>query len=253
MDTRLNIHLGDYYKSNSQKARVITEGWIAENAYCPICGRPHICHFDNNRPVADFFCPNCKAEYELKSKKGLGFGKIINDGAYATMIERINEYNNPNLICMTHSDSVVNNLVYIPRHFFTPDIIIQRKPLASSARRAGWIGCNINIQKIPQSGKIYIIRNSVVQDVNNVVEQSKKAELLETKLKERGWLFDIIRCVESVKTEYFTLAQVYSFESILQKLHPENNNIRAKIRQQLQVLRDRGFLEFVERGVYRKL
>jgi type II restriction enzyme len=143
---------------------------------------------------------------------------------------------------MTHSDSVVNNLVYIPRHFFTPDIIIQRKPLASSARRAGWIGCNINIQKIPQSGKIYIIRNSVVQDVNNVVEQSKKAELLETKLKERGWLFDIIRCVESVKTEYFTLAQVYSFESILQKLHPENNNIRAKIRQQLQVLRDSVFV-----------
>lgn len=42
------------------------------------------------------------------------------------------------------------------------------------------------------------------------------------------------------------------FAGQLQLRHPMNNNIRPKIRQQLQVLRDRGFLEFIGRGLYRK-
>ena len=35
------------------------------------------------------------------------------------------------------------------------------------------------------------------------------------------------------------------------RLYPANHNVRPKIRQQLQVLRDRGWLEFVGRGRYR--
>ncbi|MEG1603603.1 MAG: hypothetical protein RR340_08305, partial [Cloacibacillus sp.] len=50
----------------------------------------------------------------------------------------------------------------------------------------------------------------------------------------------------------FTLAQIYDFEEKLSAIHPENNNIRAKIRQQLQILRDRGLIEFAGRGRYRK-
>ena len=40
----------------------------------------------------------------------------------------------------------------------------------------------------------------------------------------------------------FTTAEVYRHEKRLQKTHPENHNVRAKIRQQLQVLRDKGVL-----------
>jgi len=35
--------------------------------------------------------------------------------------------------------------------------------------------------------------------------------------------------------------------------HIENKNIEAKIRQQLQFLRDKGFIEFLGRGKYRKV
>jgi len=37
----------------------------------------------------------------------------------------------------------------------------------------------------------------------------------------------------------------------LAKLHPKNKHIPDKIRQQLQVLRDHGIIEFLGRGEYR--
>ena len=40
-------------------------------------------------------------------------------------------------------------------------------------------------------------------------------------------------------------------KNALSKKHPDNHHIKPKIRQQLQFLRDKGYLEFVERGRYR--
>ena len=60
-----------------------------------------------------------------------------------------------------------------------------------------------------------------------------------------------MKCVESLGTREFTLEEVYAFERVLGELYPGNQNVRPKIRQQLQYLRDRGFLEFVSRGHYR--
>jgi hypothetical protein len=39
----------------------------------------------------------------------------------------------------------------------------------------------------------------------------------------------------------------------LEDLHPANRHVRDKIRQQLQVLRDLGLIEFLGRGGYRSL
>ena len=49
----------------------------------------------------------------------------------------------------------------------------------------------------------------------------------------------------------FTTADAYAFTRELEKLHPDNRHVRDKIRQQLQVLRDLGFLLHIERGVWR--
>jgi type II restriction enzyme len=49
----------------------------------------------------------------------------------------------------------------------------------------------------------------------------------------------------------FPLADVYAHADALSKLHPTNAHIRDKIRQQLQVLRDLGLLEFLGGGSYR--
>ena len=50
----------------------------------------------------------------------------------------------------------------------------------------------------------------------------------------------------------FTLMDLYEFESDLAQLHPGNKNVRAKIRQTLQYLRDDRLVEFLDdRGSYR--
>ena len=60
-------------------------------------------------------------------------------------------------------------------------------------------------------------------------------------------------CVDTIKKEYFTLDEVYKFEQKLKQKYPNNNFIKDKIRQQLQLLRDKGIIEFIGRGNYRKV
>ena len=61
----------------------------------------------------------------------------------------------------------------------------------------------------------------------------------------------MLNVVRSVGKEEFSLGEVYAFAGELARLHPRNHRIEPKIRQQLQRLRDLGFLEFLGRGMYR--
>jgi len=67
----------------------------------------------------------------------------------------------------------------------------------------------------------------------------------------RGWTLDVLQVVESLRKKEFALGDVYAHEDALSELHPDNRHVRDKIRQQLQVLRDLGRLEFLGRGRYR--
>ena len=115
--------------------------------------------FPNNSPVADFLCGSCNEEFELKSQKGK-FGAKVADGAYKTKCERLAASNNPNLLLMNYDlkSLAVVNLLIVPKHFFVRDIIEERKPLAQTARRAGWIGSNILLGRVPEFGKFTLFR-----------------------------------------------------------------------------------------------
>jgi type II restriction enzyme len=250
-----NTSLIENYHSATQKARVLTEDWFGRNMYCPICGTPVLTHFEANRPVADFYCHTCRSEYELKSKEKstAGIGDKIVDGEYSTMISRITALNNPHFFFLTHYNNRVRNLVLIPNYFFVPNIIEKRKPLSENARRAGWTGCNINLTSIPKYGKIFVVQDSVEVEHDLVVDAYRKVESLRTNsLDSRSWLMDVLHCVDKLENE-FTLEEMYSFTNLLQIKHPDNNNVQPKIRQQLQILRDRGFLQFTTRGHYKKV
>ena len=66
------------------------------------------------------------------------------------MTARLAARNNPSLFAMSYDRdrTTVTDLIVVPRHFFTQDIIQARKPLSATARRAGWRGCNILIGQV---------------------------------------------------------------------------------------------------------
>lgn len=254
MNFTFDMSLAESYKSASQKIRIMSENWAGRNIFCPICGNPHILNLDNNMPVADLQCNNCGEIYELKSKKGK-IGNKINDGAYSTMLQRINSLNNPNLFIMSYSeDYQVTDLMLIPKFFFVESIIEKRKPLSLTAQRAGWVGCNILIRNVPTQGRIKIIENQVVFDTAKVIEDYSNIKKLQiNNIESRGWLMDVLNCVNGIGRADFSLQDIYYYAEQLQERHINNHNIKAKIRQQLQILRDKGFIEFTTRGHYRKL
>lgn len=255
MNLRFDMSLAEGYKSASQIARVLTEDWLARNMYCPICGEVAIKRAEPNAPVKDYVCEHCLSQYELKSKKSdsESFQSTVADGVYRTMIGRITSLDNPSFFFMHYDRYEVNNLVIVPKCFFTPSVIEKRTALADTARRAGWEGCNILMSQIPSTAKIPIIRNGIVLPVQEVVTQYKRVFNLQTKsVESRGWLVDTLHLVERLD-ETFTLNQMYSFIEELKLKHPDNKHIPDKIRQQLQYLRDKGIIEFKGRGIYRRI
>jgi type II restriction enzyme len=241
------------YTSPSQSARSWTERWVSQQVYCPNCGNQNVTQYEANRPVADFSCTSCHEEYELKSQKSK-FGVKVVDGAFRAMCERLTATNNPNLLLLNYDlkQFGVTNLFVVPKHFFVREMIQERKPLAATARRAGWIGCNIRLDQIPASGKIFFVRDGQPQAKESVLAQWRKTLFLRDEAVEaRGWLIEVMKCVELIGKREFELDNVYAFESTLSQIYPQNRHVKQKIRQQLQVLRDRGYLDFVSRGFYR--
>lgn len=86
--------------------------------YCPRCGHTELNHCPNNQAVADFYCPQCGNEYELKSKSGLPGHKIA-DGAYETFIQRITSDRNPDFFILSYDPDAlcVTHFWIVPKHF----------------------------------------------------------------------------------------------------------------------------------------
>lgn len=240
------------YKSKSQIAKNLTEPWLESNAFCPICLNPHVALTPNNTKVYDFLCNNCHSFYQLKSQKSK-FGKRINDGAFSPMINYIRLGKVPNFFLLKYSlsDYFVDDLMLIPNFFFVESIIEKRNSLRESADRAGWIGCNILLHKIPMEGRIDIIKDRKQFQPKIIKKSYDKIKFMsKIPIKERGWTNDVLNIINSLEAKKFSLQDAYSYEDKLFKSHPNNKNIKAKIRQQLQILRDKGFLKFEGSGTY---
>lgn len=117
MHLSFNTNLATQYKSQSQKIRVLTENWVKNENFCPNCGNV-ISEYQANKSVGDFYCKGCNEDYELKSKKN-NIGKKIVDGAYRTMIERLQSATNPNFFFLNYDfkSCKVINFIVIPKHF----------------------------------------------------------------------------------------------------------------------------------------
>jgi type II restriction enzyme len=241
------------YKSSSQRARIGTEAWGVINFFCPSCQSPRLEIAPRNTAALDYLCPGCRSTFQLKSQSK-PFGSKILDAAYSEMRRAILEDRTPNLFVLHYDLALwaVRTVILVPHFAFTLSTVERRKPLSPTARRAGWVGCNILLEKIPTDARIPIIEAGRVRSPSEVrLAYRRLRPLEELKVDKRGWTLDVLNVVRNLNKPDFSLSEVYAHAGALAKIHPKNAHIRDKIRQQLQVLRDLGLLEFLGAGSYR--
>ena len=147
------------YKSASQRARISSESWAARELYCPRCSSDSLDTLPGNTPVLDFRCPDCESGFQLKSAAS-AFRARLTDGAYSQMRSAIVHGRTPNLLLLHYQFNPfsVASLIFIPDFAFTLSAVECRAPLAATARRAGWIGCNILLSQIPPDARILLVK-----------------------------------------------------------------------------------------------
>lgn len=241
------------YKSPSQRARVATEAWASENLYCPNCAEKRLDSTPPNTPAVDYVCCRCSSNFQLKSQSSPLSFRIV-DAAYGAMRDAILLGRTPNLFLIHYNrgDWVVSNIVLIPNFAFSLSAIEKRKALGPKARRAGWVGCNILLGRIPDDAKIPIVTEGRAVETSIVRKQYARLRPLEELTSEsRGWTLDVLNAIRGLGKNEFALSDVYALEFSLARLYPRNRHIRAKIRQQLQFLRDLGLISFLGHGRYK--
>lgn len=254
MDLCMDASRASGFRSKCQIARRVTEGWASENLYCTSCDSDRVQSTRNNTQAVDFTCPGCSAAFQLKASRTWNERKIPDAGFHA-MMRALSSDSVPNLLVMQYTDDWhVRNLIMVPSFFLSPGAIEKRKPLGPTARRAGWIGCNILLSEIAEIGKIRVVSNGQSSDASVVRRQYASVRpLAKLDVKVRGWALDLLRLIRKLGQQTFSIKDAYQLAPILSSMHPRNRNVRPKIRQQLQVLRDLGFVRFLGRGDYELL
>ena len=260
MDLRLDPKIAESYASPRQVARVVTERWAADNLYCLACASDRLGTLKPNAKVADYQCSSCNARYQLKSRRE-PFGHTVRNSAYGPKMKAIRQGHAPHYAFLRYSRDPwrVTDLFVVPSHFFTPAIIKKRSPLPPTARRAGWVGSDIVLGCLTPEARVALVSDGQVRSPAEARDAWQRFAFLGADRRARGgWGADILTCVRTLQLELgeaeFTLQQFYArFEAELQERYPDNQNVQAKIRQQLQVLRDGGVLDFDSPGQYRIL
>lgn len=250
MDLRIPFDLAAGYTSASQRARIATEAWGARNLFCCSCTADRLARQTANAHVVDFQCPECAERYQLKSQQR-PIGACIMGANYGKMMDAVlaNRIPNFHLLHYRLPEEIVHDLILIPRFAISPSAVRKRRPLAATARRANWVGYVFDLTVVPDAAKIALVRAGTATPVREVRRQFAKIERVESlRPEQRGWTLDVLRCVEELPAPEFTTDDAYQFVGRLSALHPENRHVREKIRQQLQVLRDRGLLRSLGRG-----
>ena len=259
MDLCLDMAVAEGYTSKSQIARRITEDWATRNMYCLACACDRLTAARNNAAVLDYFCPECEASYQLKSKKSQ-FGRTIANSAYDRKASAIETGRVPHYAFLQYSPALaqVTDLFVIPGHLFNLGMIRERKPLGPGAKRAGWVGSNILLGLLPVDTRVAVVSQGNLRDPEDARADWSRYTFLKRDVESRGgWGADILMCVQRLCKETgardFTLQQFNArFLGELQLRYPKNHHVADKVRQQLQVLRDAEVLEFVtQRGDYR--
>ena len=256
MNLVCNPDLALHLNSPSQKARIISESWFAREGYCLNCSSNQLSATTPGTVARDFVCPRCGFPYELKSS-AKAHVRIVNDGGYDAMMRRIHAAETPALMLLHRStDWHVQRLVAIHPVFITPEVVRPRKTPHTRPRTGQkYLMCDLDLTRIPSDGKIILVEDASSRSpavVRKLFHESMR--FLDIPIEKRGWSALVLAVLRRIGNADITLQQVYAYEPLIRAAYPNNRHVREKIRQQLQVLRDLGYIEFVsKRGEYRVL
>jgi type II restriction enzyme len=253
----------------SQSARVAAESWGEQNLYCPNCASLKLHRMAQHTQPNDFACPTCSSRFQLKGQKSR-LGKTLASGAYDALKQSLQRDDTPSFYFLHYEPATwtVRNLLLVPHFAIPPSALVKRK---------GTAGCHLALDRIPVDARIAIvttIKSSTTGDTECVMisrpeEVREKFHRLkpfsDIPAKQRALALDVLNIVRriagqggsldggagGVRRTAFTNAEVYAFERELASLHPGSRPLRDKIRRQLGVLRDTGFLAQPERGVWK--
>jgi len=113
--------------------------------------------------------------------------------------------------------------------FLTPSVIEERKPLSMSARRAGWIGCNIRLDLIAPDAQIPVVaegRASKRETVRAAFQQFNR--LGDLNPSARGWATLTLQMIRSLGADAFSLDDLYRREPLFSAVYPANRNVRPR-------------------------
>jgi len=252
VDLAMRSDLGEGYRSAAQKARVITEAWVQDNMYCPACSSDSLEQTRRGLELVDFRCGECDEGFQAKSQSH-PFGRKVLDSAWRPMNAAVSAGRAPGFFFLQYADSWrVSRFFVVPGHFVTPMVVERRTPLRETARRAGWIGCNLLLERIADAAKIPVVERNRIHPASEVRERWRQFAFVRGVHPEgRGWIGDVLSCVQRLGETEFTLDEMYAFAAELGERHPKNKNVKPKIRQQLQILRKNNVIGFLGRGRYR--
>jgi hypothetical protein len=81
-----------------------------ENMYCPACDSTRIEKAPEGERVVDFACSGCDEKYQLKGKKGGGFGDRVVDVAYGPMADAVERGRAPSFLFLSYVPDAFNPL-----------------------------------------------------------------------------------------------------------------------------------------------
>ncbi len=230
---------------------------MARNLTCISCAAGRLNPTPPNTPARDFVCdqPSCSEPYELKARRG-SFGRVVVDGAYDSLTRLWSSGEASNLLLMGYDlrTGIVKDLYAVHRGLLSKAAIQRRRALPPTAKRAGWIGANILLDRLPQGALVPIVWDGSLCDPQTIRAAWDRFSFVgRMKVSDQGWIADVLACLQRLPNRVFTVSDAYRFETELSRLHPANRNVRPKIRQQLQVLVAHGIAQRISPGLYRLL
>lgn len=107
------------------------------------------------------------------------------------------------------------------------------------------------ISKVPKTKPITLPEIEIQKESEDIEIYTGGIESILDSLQ--GWKLEVFKCLLKIPSQKFNLTDINKFVPRLSKVYPDNQNIEPKIRQQLQLLRDIGLIEFLGHGNYKKL